>query len=592
MASKRRNEHAQMRREQYESMMDEDGSGECGGLVRASDEIIAKRRIVTARGSKRSAASTPSAPAPANPIAASSFKAPEPVSKPLSNPFAAFSGLTAPAAPSASANPFAAFKGLTSTTPASVVSSTTPSAPSTGFHGIVPPATTTTQSSTAKPSSKQGLNFLWIEAKVGKQSREEAKSTCLELLNKEFFAFVQEQVVENPMALWTTPIKEYMHHVECLEKDLDVLYGVKACDEKEAVASGASGGFTFGVPSPSTTLAPVTAPSAPKPSGIAFGATASAGDAPKPAGFTVGNKKDTAPAPSKSTDSKAKAVGFTFGPKNDSSPPFGEASNASGFSFGQPAKDSSPDSASKPSSASFSFGAASTTASPAFGSTPSDSTKPKMTSGFSFGTSTSGALFGDAKPSTGAASKPATGMSSFAAPPAAFSFGQATTSSVKASAPATSGFSFNLPNKPAASGASTPAAPANDDDDDDENIGREEATVIIKSDSEVDEEVLFEEAVVRLRQFKAAEKEWADLGSHPLKLLQHKTTKATRIVVRNSIGKVMLNAGLFAGLTIQAKPKSVLIPLMHEGKIFNFLFSIPPARIPEFKAEVEKNIPK
>ncbi|CAK4466042.1 unnamed protein product [Aphanomyces euteiches] len=643
--SKRRNDNAQLRREEYEAMEDDDSSQGFGGPARATDDVIAKRRIVVAKGAKRSSASksnaTSSVPAPPTANAFASLSKPAaPSTTTSSNPFAALA--PAPAPTTTSANPFAAFKGLVPSAPtSSTTAKTTESAnPFAAFKGLAPSApASSTQSTLSVPSPKpapvvskptastfaapssvstasgKSLTFSWIESKVANlSSREEALSTCMELLNKEFFAFVQQQVVENPMSLWTKSIQEYIQHVEALEKDLDVLYGKKPTSSANSSKSPTAP-FSFGIPS--TTPKETTSNdngSAAKPPASVEKETTKASSVPaftfgskssetKPSIFTFGTATTTSTTatPSSSSDAAkpaSSATGFTFGDKPAST------TSSSGFSFGDKP-------ASSASSTGFSFGdkPASTTTSSggfSFGDKPAASSTPST--GFSFGdkpaaaSSSSGFSFGN--PSTSSSSS---GFS-FGQPPKAPALGEAATPSsttssgiafgAKASAPAApaaGGFSFNLPKPAATASAATPAGATGqggDDDEDDENIGREEATVIIKSDSESNETVLFEEEAVRLRQFKSAEKEWANLGSHAFKLLQNKTTKATRILVRNSIGKIMVNAALYAGMKVQANPKSLVMPLMNDGKLANYLFAMAPARVTDLKKEIDNSIPK
>ncbi|KAG9412053.1 hypothetical protein AC1031_017685 [Aphanomyces cochlioides] len=438
----------------------------------------------------------------------------------------------------------------------------------------------------------------------------------MELLNKEFFAFVQQQVVENPMSLWTKSIQEYIQHVEALEEDLDVLYGKKPTSSANSTKSSAAP-FSFGVPTTTSTTPKESTSngsgSAAKPPASVEKETTKASSVPsftfgskssetKLSGFTFGTTTTTSTTatPSSSSDAAKPAsssTGFSFGDKPAST------TSSNGFSFGDKP-------ASSASSTGFSFGdkpASTSTSSSSFsfGDKPAASSTPST--GFSFGdkpaaaSSSSGFSFGN--PSTSTSSS---GFS-FGQPPKAPALGEAATSSTTSSgiafgakapapaAPAAGGFSFNLPKPAATASAATPAGAAGqggDDDEDDENIGREEATVIIKSDSESNETVLFEEEAVRLRQFKSAEKEWANLGSHAFKLLQNKTTKATRILVRNSIGKIMVNAALYAGMKVQANPKSLVMPLMNDGKLANYLFAMAPARVADLKKEIDNSIPK
>ncbi|KDO15817.1 hypothetical protein SPRG_18646, partial [Saprolegnia parasitica CBS 223.65] len=332
---------------------------------------------------------------------------------------------------------------------------------------------------------------------------------------------------------------DYIRHAHELEAKVATLHAPtkKIAAPSTGVSFGAtektlSSGFSFGV-------APTTSNDKPSTS-FSFGAA----------------------APSATTSSPAKpatTTGFSFGaaaPSATTTSSPAKPATTTGFSFGASATPASP---AKPATSSgFSFGSTATTSSPA----PAATTSPaKPTSSFSFGAT------------------PAASTSAFATAPASFSFGSAP-------APSASSFAFNLPK--------AAPAPAATEDEDDENIGREEATVIIKSSSEADETVLYEVDAIRIRHFKTDEKRWADIGRHPFKILQNKTTKASRILSRNSIGKIVINAALYKGLevTVTSNKKSVMLTLLHDGEPTSMLLGIAADRVEELKAKIEGACPQ
>jgi len=111
------------------------------------------------------------------------------------------------------------------------------------------------------------------------------------------------------------------------------------------------------------------------------------------------------------------------------------------------------------------------------------------------------------------------------APKPAFSFG--------AAPPAASAFNF---------GGAAPKAPAAKEDD---AMPKEERVAVAKAD-DGDETTAFESRCA-LRRYDKPEGEkpqWRDLGKGQLRVTRHKTTGASRVVVRNDVGKVVLNFSL------------------------------------------------
>ncbi|OQR82483.1 hypothetical protein ACHHYP_15962 [Achlya hypogyna] len=585
--SKRRNENGQMRREEYEAEEDrdprEDNTVVGFGMARASESEISKRRIVKPKAKRAAPAAAPSAPS--------------------SNPFSGFTGLTQPTAPAA--NPFSGFTGLTNPTAAPNVAAAPTASPT--------PAVTPAPIAAPAPKavvSHTPLSIDWIKAKTSGQSREAAVGVCMEVLNKEFFAFVSQQVVENPMAFWTSAVQDYIRHAHDIEaKVLELHAPAKTVASTKSSTTKPAADFNFGLPSGGAKAAPFSfggASSASTTTGFSFGAPSTTASPAKPStstGFSFGSKNSELAASSgfsfgaKPTDAttsspaKPASTGFSFGTKTADSTSSPAKPASSGFSFGaKPTEAVTTSSPAKPASSGFSFGAktADTTSSPAkpassgfsFGAKPTDATtsspaKP-ASSGFSFGAAPA------SKPTSSGFSFGATPAptSSFSEPPAAFSFGGS------APAAASTGFAFNLP-------AKAPAT-AEAEDEDDENIGREEATVIIKSASEADEDVVFEADAVRIRQLKKEEKRWADIGAHPFKILQNKSTKAARILSRNSIGKIMINAALYKGLVVTVTPnkKAVTLGLVIDGVPTPMHFGIAADRVDELKKAIENACPK
>lgn len=173
----------------------------------------------------------------------------------------------------------------------------------------------------------------------------------------------------------------------------------------------------------------------------------------------------------------------------------------------------------------------------------------------------------------------------------------------------TTGFSFsNLTAPPSntttstshySSGVSAPSLSTNTsaagNDDEDENTGREEATVIIKADSP-DDDCKFEVKKAKIFEFKKNEKRWADKGVHPLKVLVSKKSKSARILVRNQIGKIVLNAALYKGMAVRphevkGKKTGVTLALQIEnGELTQFLLKVNTERVDELIKALENAV--
>jgi hypothetical protein len=113
-----------------------------------------------------------------------------------------------------------------------------------------------------------------------------------------------------------------------------------------------------------------------------------------------------------------------------------------------------------------------------------------------------------------------------------------------------------------------------------------------QSDSS-DDDCTFEAEKAKVLEFKKDEKRWADKGVHPLKVLVSKETKAGRILVRNEIGKIVLNSALYKGMSVkpfEAKGKKTGVTLalqVEGGQLATFLLKVNAARVDEFVKALE-----
>ncbi|KAJ0402718.1 hypothetical protein P43SY_007860 [Pythium insidiosum] len=587
--AKRRNENGQMRRDEWEreqERSDSGGEAKSSGFERASDSTIRQRRIVTAR--PRTAAKA---------------------------------AATATATTGATGNPFQGFQGLSATTATTAAAAPKPaekSNPFAGFSGLTGGAAT----ASPKPQASAA-----VSTKKAPATYQEA----MEKLNSEFLAFAQTHLKQNPASDWTAGIQDYLKYAE------DIATKFASSKPVPAKPLGAM------APTPSATvpsfLSAAATPAAKKVESSATAPSTNSGFSfsKKPEANATTTDAATAPAKtatsslfggSKSADaaSAEKTIpAFSFGavpkPSEAASP---ATKPSSGFSFG--AKPSAESSKSEKTAPAFSFGAA-----PKSSEASTNGEKPS--SGFSFG----------AKPSTTASAEKPTPAFSFGAAPSssskttdasddgnsapakpAFSFGSSASTASSSSgfsfnmqkpattsSTATSGFSFNLPASkpssaaapsfsfgaaaPAASTAATSGDAAAAADEDEENIGREEATVILKSDNP-DEEAVFEVEKAKIFEFKKDEKRWADKGTHPLKVLVNKTNQNARVLVRNEIGKIVINSLLYKGLTLKphetkGKKTGVTISLQVDATMTQFLLKVNSEKVDAFIKALEDATP-
>ncbi|MCJ1309620.1 hypothetical protein MMC25_003280 [Agyrium rufum] len=217
---------------------------------------------------------------------------------------------------------------------------------------------------------------------------------------------------------------------------------------------------------------------------------------------------------------------------------------------------------------------------------PSDQTwKPETP--IKFGTSTTNAPeinVTAASPAPPSTSKPSSVLFGATSKSPFTGFGGPTSSSggSKASTPApavsTVGFNFGGPPKPAnvdslttpsnntsratSPGAST-GAESTGHNSDDEYANDEQIKLDSASAGEEAEDVLFEEKAKAL-EYLSDRKEWKGYGVGTFRLLKHKSTGQTRVLMRQQgIGKIVLNAALMSGIKYEfIKPKGVKLAIV------------------------------
>ena len=89
---------------------------------------------------------------------------------------------------------------------------------------------------------------------------------------------------------------------------------------------------------------------------------------------------------------------------------------------------------------------------------------------------------------------------------------------------------------------------------------KEERVAVAKAD-DGDETTAFESRCA-LRRYDKPEGEkpqWRDLGKGQLRVTRHKVTNAARIVVRNDVGKVVLNFALAAAMKVRKTKAGVAV---------------------------------
>jgi hypothetical protein len=228
------------------------------------------------------------------------------------------------------------------------------------------------------------------------------------------------------------------------------------------------------------------------------------------------------------------------------------AAAQSSFDFNAPAA-----TAAKPS---FDFGAKASTA-PAAAPVASAPAVPK----FSFGAPAAGAPA--AAPPSFSFGAPAAGAAPVAAAAPAFSFAAASAAAPAAAAPAAAG------------------AAAEEGEPSDELTDKCEEAI---KETNTEEATLFE---ARCKMYKLNPEEgWKDCGKGVVRFMDHNTTHKKRIVLRNQIGKVQLNAAVSNGMEftkLGGKQSSVRFVAMDDGKVGQYMLKVNPENLDKMHGVLE-----
>lgn len=354
-------------------------------------------------------------------------------------------------------------------------------------------------------------------------------------LNKSFLTWTEHQIEENAVAVWKDAVQDYINYQNKLKEkytkpslstDTETASSKienKQENRKEEVISKIT----------TTTVAPTS---------IAGTFTSSNLAVPAKNSSTVSFDFGTKPN-STSTNESANKVSFTFGaaPMNSTTssvaPSSASVSSTQGF-------DSKPG-FSFPGASGFSFNpGTSNTVNP----TSSDTSK----SGFSF-------TFGNG--SNNAFSNSA---------PSSFAFG----SSLGTSNSNTSGGFGGFGSVPSSGGAASVVAGTGGDEDggeggdDEEGMPMLEPEKILRNDQDTDEILI--ELPSKLKVFDKEDNEWKEIGKGTFRITKDIATQKKRILVRNTMGKITLNANFYAGMKFDvvkgALRFSAVVAKMEKGK--------------------------
>jgi len=136
---------------------------------------------------------------------------------------------------------------------------------------------------------------------------------------------------------------------------------------------------------------------------------------------------------------------------------------------------------------------------------------------------------------------------------------------------------------------STSTTTADQDEGAADTFPLEEPAKIIKLEN-LDEDNLFES---RAKLQKFSNNEWVEIGVGTFSILKHKQNQKVRVVMRNSIGKLVLNSYLFSNMPLTRQKNGVMFPCVtEENKIEKFYLKVKEEDFPNLIRQLESNIPK
>ncbi|CAM9630712.1 unnamed protein product [Ectocarpus fasciculatus] len=257
----------------------------------------------------------------------------------------------------------------------------------------------------------------------------------------------------------------------------------------------------------------------------------------------------------------------------------------------QTAQKPSEDSIPKPAEASIS-----TAASPVPAPAAAPAPVVKSTPPFSFSAPSalpaapSGQRFSFAVPSAPAPSS-TSGAPTVAAPPATspsgFKFNVGGVGAVGSSAGVFNGFQV-----PSGVAIPPPVAAGNSAADAEEDgMPKEDPSKLERAPGEENEEILGNFRA-KLFRFKMEDKTWGDMGVGMLRLMKHTTNDSRRLVLRNDMGKVLLNAAVYKGMSVTKAKKMIKFAANVGDGLTSFMVKVTADEIDDLHTRVVGLVPR
>lgn len=120
---------------------------------------------------------------------------------------------------------------------------------------------------------------------------------------------------------------------------------------------------------------------------------------------------------------------------------------------------------------------------------------------------------------------------------------------------------------------------------------KEDPSKLQRAQGEELEEILHE-VRAKLFRFKKDENTWSDMGIGVLRLMEHKTNNASRLILRNDMGKVLLNVALYAGMNVSATKNTIkFIANVVDVGPSTLMIKVKPDALPPLHKKVLKQLP-
>jgi hypothetical protein len=170
---------------------------------------------------------------------------------------------------------------------------------------------------------------------------------------------------------------------------------------------------------------------------------------------------------------------------------------------------------------------------------------------------------------------PSTSSSSFGAPPLSFGGGVGGIPAVTGGFTGFGGVGASSGFPPAATGSNGNNDSSKAEGDEEEGEPIMEAEKIMRNENDKDK--IMYEGNSKLYRFDSEKNEWADLGKNNFLMTKCTETGKERMLVRNSVGKILFNAGYYKGMKVDKNSKGMLsfgVVTDATGKLRNFMLKV------------------